>query len=336
MKSPAKLILQLKQIKMNIVKAFKEIQTDLIESSDVCLTTCIGATNWTMRTADFPIVFLDEAGQCDEPTSLIPLMKGSRQLVMIGDHKQLPSVVSSNTARMEGLNISLFERLMRQEGKSLLKRRHFACRSSNPLPIGTQSVLLDTQYRMLPTISAFPNKQFYNHSIRDHFERRQTESRLLAKPVTFIHHENPEVRVNLSTMNDGEANIIMQLIAQLSAEGHSDLSKIGVISTYAAQSNLLQKKAKQLLGDNAYKLEIATVDGFQGREMDIVILSTVRSNSNGSIGFLSDARRLNVAITRARERLFVVGNAHTLSRINVWHKETHVFANYVDWLRKVT
>ena len=104
---------------MNIVKIFKQIQTDLIESSDVCLTTCIGATEWTMRTADFPIVFLDEAGQCDEPTSLVPLMKGSRHLVLIGDHKQLPSVASSQIARSEKLNTSLFERLVHQKSQSI-------------------------------------------------------------------------------------------------------------------------------------------------------------------------------------------------------------------------
>ena len=102
---------------MAIVAIFKEIQSDLIESSDVCLSTCIGANAWEMATADFPVVFVDEAGQCDEPSNLVPLMKGARHVVLIGDHKQLPSVVSSEVARTENLNMSLFERLMLQRSK---------------------------------------------------------------------------------------------------------------------------------------------------------------------------------------------------------------------------
>ena len=102
---------------MAIVAIFKEIQSDLIESSDVCLATCIGSNSWDLATADFPIVFVDEAGQCDEPSSLVPLTKGARHVVLIGDHKQLPSVVSSETARQENLNMSMFERLMLQQSE---------------------------------------------------------------------------------------------------------------------------------------------------------------------------------------------------------------------------
>lgn len=97
-----------------IIAIFKDMQSDLIESSDVCLSTCIGATAWEMQTADFPIVLIDEAGQCDEPTSLVPLMKGSQHLVLVGDHKQLPSVVTNPESSNENLNTSLFERLMLQ------------------------------------------------------------------------------------------------------------------------------------------------------------------------------------------------------------------------------
>ena len=188
---------------------------------------------------------------------------------------------------------------------------------------------------MLPTISAFPNKQFYENTIQDHMERQQSESRLSEKPVSFIHHDGPEKRAGLSTINSSEADIVMELILQLLNEGKRDLRSIGVISAYAAQTILLKNKAIQLLGDDAQKLEVATVDGFQGREMDVIILSTVRSNPSGSIGFLSDARRLNVALTRAQEKLFVVGNAFTLSRRSIWQKKTHVFADYMHWLQKV-
>ena len=99
---------------MTYIKTLRRVHADLIASSDVCLATCLSASSWEMGTADFPIVFVDEAGQCDEPTTLIPLMKGARHVVLIGDHKQLPSVCSSDEARSEGLNSSLFERFKRQ------------------------------------------------------------------------------------------------------------------------------------------------------------------------------------------------------------------------------
>lgn len=113
---------RLARARMRIVQIHKQMQSDLIESSDVCLSTCIGATSWTMATADFPIVFIDEAGQCDEPTSLVPLMKGARHVVLIGDHKQLPSVANSDVVRRENLNMSMFERLMYGSSKSHTSR----------------------------------------------------------------------------------------------------------------------------------------------------------------------------------------------------------------------
>lgn len=105
---------RLKTVQIAILGVFKEMQSDLIESSDVCLSTCIGSSAWALQTADFPVVVIDEAGQCDEPTSLVPLMKGARHLTLIGDHKQLPSVVANPECRAESLNTSMFERLMLQ------------------------------------------------------------------------------------------------------------------------------------------------------------------------------------------------------------------------------
>lgn len=153
-------------------------------------------------------------------------------------------------------------------------------------------------------------------------------------PVQFVHHESAESKAGLSIMNEGEADVIMQLVQDSLDEGRA-LSDIGIISAYAAQTILLRKRAAATFGEDAQDLEIATVDGFQGREKVTIILSTVRSNKTGSIGFLSDARRLNVALTRARDQLYVVGNAHTLSRINIWDHKAHIFADYVQWAMKV-
>jgi hypothetical protein len=153
--------------------------------------------------------------------------------------------------------------------------------------------------------------------------------------VLFIHHANFEVRVGQSLANPREADIIMQLVQDQRAAGRA-LEDIGIISAYLAQANLLAQKARTIFGDEAAKLEIHTVDGFQGRDKPTIIISTVRSNSNAAIGFLKDERRLNVALTRAEDRLFVVGNRNTLGYVNPWTRQGHIFSKYVDWAAKVS
>ena len=193
---------------------------------------------------------------------------------------------------------------------------------------------------MYPTISAFPNKSFYHGTIRDDDDRAMAEHASDHNAVSFIHHDGPEQRVQLSLANQQECEIILQLVQNVVA-GTMDglaprpLSSIGIISAYAAQTMKLREKAKAVFGKDANDLEIATVDGFQGREKDVIFLSTVRSNNAGNIGFLSDPRRLNVALTRAKYMLTVVGNAHTLSRMSAW-SGSHVFADYVKWAREVS
>ncbi|KAK9900225.1 P-loop containing nucleoside triphosphate hydrolase protein [Cystobasidium minutum MCA 4210] len=321
---------ELECLEQDIIKAhtkylstLRKVHADLIASADVCLTTCMSASGYEMGTADFPIVFIDEAGQCDEPTALIPLMKGARHAVLVGDHKQLPSVCSSDEARSEGLNSSLFERFKRQ-----------AC---------VPSIQLDVQYRMLPEISAFPNKHFYAGNIKDSAERKtSTQAQPQHQPVVFFHHTHPETRAGSSTANPQEVDAIIRLLLNVQQEESKQgrdyrdaFSNLGIISMYAAQTNLIRIKARAALGED-HGIEIHTVDGFQGRDKDTVIISTVRSNPGGYVGFLSDPRRLNVALTRVRNSLYVFGNANTLSANRYWDKKDNILARYIEWVREVS
>jgi superfamily I DNA and/or RNA helicase len=189
---------------------------------------------------------------------------------------------------------------------------------------------------MLPQISRFPNEAFYGGRLRDKpFNDRSAESLVLrsrfladpTKPVAFIDHTSSESRTGLggSIANVDEVAVIRELVADLLRNnGALDGSDIGVISPYAAQVNLIKRRlAREVQADlvdlpparqaQGAFVETATVDGFQGREKEVIILSTVRANKDKTIGFLDDPRRLNVALTRAKRALFVIGDASTLS-----------------------
>lgn len=194
---------------------------------------------------------------------------------------------------------------------------------------------------MLPDISAFPNEQYYGGSIRDSEERQMSgKARADQTAVTFFHHTHRETSVGHSTANEEEADGIIRLLSAIKSERvqagvstEKALSHVGVIVMYGAQTTLITDKAKEVFGPN-HGIEIHTVDGFQGRDKDTIIISTVRSNTSGKTGFLKDARRLNVALTRARNQLYVFGNATTLNATD-WQGYPTDPSKYIQWLRKV-
>jgi superfamily I DNA and/or RNA helicase len=198
---------------------------------------------------------------------------------------------------------------------------------------------------MLPQISRFPNAAFYGGLLRDRPIREREASSLVlrssfladpTKPVAFVGHSSTERRTGGagSIANEDEATVVCALVADLLRKnGALDGADIGVISPYAAQVGTIKRRLTRELQVDMSDLppvrqaqgafvEVATVDGFQGREKDVIILSTVRANKEGSIGFLDDPRRLNVALTRARRALFVVGDVSTLAeaRASRWEK----------------
>lgn len=247
-------------------------------------------------------------------------MKGSSHLSIIGDHKQLAPIITSEEAHKKGLGVSLFERLIEHSN--------------------VPSIMLDIQYRMHPELSDIPNTIFYNSQLVD--GSRNPDGSLLesysppltsfTKPssaLSFINHEYTESKEGESTFNEGECQVILSLILDLLAcNPQLKGNEIGIISPYIAQTiellRLLNRDAEwsqqfiQKLGQERLKdlseIEVKTVDGFEGREKSVIILSLTRSNEGGFIGFLDDPRRANVGLTRAKRCLLVVGNSQTLEK----------------------
>ncbi|KAF8621479.1 hypothetical protein AX15_007769 [Amanita polypyramis BW_CC] len=302
----------------------QEMLQDIVRKADVICTTCVTSACAALNVIDFPVVFLDEASMSTEPASMIPLTKGSRHVALIGDHKQLPPVIQSREALDRGLGLSLFERLTRE----------------GVVP----SLMLDVQYRMHPGISRFPSAEFYDLSLIDGTidvfgnvhprlyppnsqHLRENETTGLRPSMIFLDHAGIESLKDRSRVNHNEAHIVVSIVEDLLLNNQELRGNdIGIIAPYVAQVSLLtrllkrearyQKRFIEVLGDfRAMQLadvEIKTVDGFEGREKEAIIFSTVRNNSGGHIGFLADRRRLNVGLTRAKRGLFVVGSIATL------------------------
>ncbi|MDB4614582.1 AAA domain-containing protein, partial [bacterium] len=274
------------------------IEQVLDESKVVCATITFDEDMLGDR--HFDLVVIDEACQSTEPGCWIPIKRGER-LVLAGDHCQLPPTVLSKKAAGEGFAVSMMERLVKEHGDGISRR-------------------LDVQYRMNTDIMQFSSEQFYDggliadDSVATHLLKdlpTVDENLLTQTPVTFIDSagagwdENLEEN-GLSKMNPFEATLIVKKATELIEAGLRP-ADIAVIAPYAAQVRLIRDQCR------FRDLEIDTVDGFQGREKEAVLISLVRSNAEGEIGFLADARRMNVALTRARRKLIVIGDSATMS-----------------------
>ncbi|KAG1852645.1 P-loop containing nucleoside triphosphate hydrolase protein [Suillus tomentosus] len=292
---------QLLALRAKLYALHQEMLNDITAAADVICTTCITSASAALNILDFPVVFLDEASMSTEPASLIPLMRGSRHVALIGDHKQLPPVIASREAQLNGLGISLFERLT-EEGEFY----DFA------LQDGTVDSAGNIHPMLLPPLSS--------HLEQDVLTGHRPS-------VVFIDHGGAETSKDRSTVNWNEAHIVCSIVEDLLLQNENLLgANIGVIAPYAAQISLLnrllntdakyRKRFASTLGDHRMmqlsSIEVKTVDGFEGREKDVIIFSTVRNNASGYIGFLADRRRLNVGLTRAKRGLFVVGSISTL------------------------
>jgi ATP-dependent RNA/DNA helicase IGHMBP2 len=298
------------------------ILNEQFEKAQVIACTPVVSSNRMMRNRQFTTVFIDEAAQALEPMAWIPITRSNR-VVFAGDHFQLPPTVKSKKAEEEGLKETLFEQCMH---------------------IPNVSVMLNTQYRMNEQIMNFSNNKFYKGnliadvSVRDTVLSKDANDYLINTPVDFIdtagcgYNEilNPE---SLSNSNPEEAQLLIKHL-KLVLEQFENSNKtgkritIGVISPYKEQvqhlTNLIAED-EQLIN---YKSQIAvkTIDGFQGQERDIIYISLVRSNDNKEIGFLSDIRRMNVALTRAKTKLVVIGDSATLAN-HPFYKD---FLDYVE------
>ena len=269
----------------------KRMIKDIIDKSDVILSTNSSAALEEISQVKFDVAIIDEASQTTIPSVLIPIAKAHR-FILAGDHKQLPPTIISD--RAWELEKTMFE--------ELIKIYPF------------KSQLLNIQYRMNPLLMKFPNEEFYDGdlksdtsvsdiSINDIINSSKKEKSLLFIDTSNAdHNEEKHLKDSKSIINRLEAKISVKVAEEYINAGVSE-DDIGIISPYADQVNLIKDMTS---------LEVKSVDGFQGREKEIIIISTVRSNDGGNIGFLSDLRRLNVAITRAKRKLIIIGNIMTL------------------------
>ncbi|KAK7300608.1 hypothetical protein RJT34_11456 [Clitoria ternatea] len=261
-------------------------------------------------------VAIDEAAMLKECESAIPLqLPGLCHCILIGDEKQLPALVMSKIAEKALFGRSLFERLV---------------------SLGRKKLMLDVQYRMHPSISLFPCKEFYDDklsnapNVKESCYTKQFLEGEIYGPYSFINIAKGKEqlgRCGRSSKNMVEVAVVSEIIASLrkALMGTRKKVSIGIISPYNAQVYEIQEKLKQYTSasgqDQNLSISIRSVDGFQGGEEDIIIFSAVRSNGSGKVGFLSNTQRANVALTRARYCLWILGNAATLMNSDsVWKK----------------
>ncbi|CAN5462194.1 AAA domain-containing protein [soil metagenome] len=269
----------------------------------VVCATLTGLDEQLLGDHQFDLCVIDEAAQSTEPVCWIPL-RYSQRLVLAGDHCQLPPTIVSPQAAAEGLAVSLLERLMEPTAAPEISRQ------------------LTVQHRMHEQIMNFSSERFYVGTLLAH---ATVQTHLLCElpgvqptaltetPVHFIDTAGADYQETLeaeggSRYNAEEANLVQRKVDELRAAGVA-ATDIAVISPYAAQVRLLRE---QLATQLEAGLEIGSIDGFQGREQEAVIISLVRSNPDGEIGFLADTRRMNVALTRARRKLIVIGDSATI------------------------
>ncbi|WP_316829502.1 AAA domain-containing protein [Pedobacter aquatilis] len=304
------------KIGREIENAEKYIMDNLFANAQIITATLVGSNHYTVKGLTYGTVVVDEAGQALEPACWIPLLKAEK-IVLAGDHFQLSPTIKSNEAAKNGLSTTLLEKTATLHPDNV--------------------VLLNEQYRMHKEIMGYSSQVFYQAKLK---ANATVENHLLFendKPLMFIDTAGcgfDEKADGTSTINPEEATFLLNhlhsLIKSLTDNNVSPFPSIGVISPYKQQVYLLKEL---MLSDPelmlyADKISINTIDSFQGQERDIIYISLTRSNSDGNIGFLSDTRRMNVAMTRAKKKLVVIGDGVTMSK-DVFYNE---FMKYAEKL----
>lgn len=282
----------------------------LLKTADVVCCTCVGAGDKRLADVNFRTVLIDESTQASEPECLIPIVHGAKQVILVGDHQQLGPVILDKKAGDAGLKQSLFERLV---------------------VLGHIPIRLEVQYRMNPCLSEFSSNMFYEGSLQNGVtkEQRQIPDSTFPWPVIdtpmmfWANFGREEISGSgTSFLNRIEAMNCERVITRLFRDGIQP-DQIGVITPYEGQRAYVVQYM-QMNGsmdkDLYMDLEVASVDAFQGREKDFIILSCVRANDQQNIGFLSDPRRMNVALTRAKYGVVILGNPRALSKNQLWNQ----------------
>lgn len=293
-----------RNIMKQVEKTEQYIIDDLLTKAQVITATLVGANHYTVKHLTYHTVVIDEAGQALEPACWIPILK-AQKVVLAGDHCQLSPTVKSSEAARNGLSTTLLEK----------------CVALHPEAV----VLLEEQYRMNEMIMGYSSSIFYQDKLKAHGSVAQHVLFSEDKPLAFVDTAGcgfEEKSEGTSTTNPDEAAFLYKhlnlLVAELrSRYGEHELPDIAIISPYKQQIQVLKEQllhSPELL-NYGNRISVNTIDSFQGQERDIVYISMTRSNSENNIGFLSDIRRMNVAMTRARKKLVVIGDSATLSQL---------------------
>lgn len=301
------------KILKEVEKSEEYIIESLFEKVQVITATLVGSNHYTVQKLNYQAVVIDEAGQALEPACWIPILKAEK-VIMAGDHCQLPPTIKSQEAAKAGLSKTLLEKQIQ----------------TNPDSV----TLLETQYRMNEQIMQYSSEVFYENklvaadSVKNHLVFENDLS------VEFIDTAGCSFNEKLegtSSTNPEEANLLIKYLGIYINNNSIDKNvTIAVISPYKKQVDYLKENIVNMPDYERFKLNIVvnTIDSFQGQERDIVCISMCRSNDKGDIGFLSDIRRMNVAMTRARKKLVIVGDSATLSKLTF-------YANFIEYSEKI-
>ena len=287
------------------------IRSELFGEARVSACTLVGSASSLLEGQRFNTLFIDEAAQALEAACWIPIRRVGR-VVLAGDHCQLPPTVKSIAALKAGLGRTLMERIVQQKPEVV--------------------TLLGVQYRMNEEIMRFSSDWFYGGQVQSAPQVRHRSILDFDVPMEWVESASEEwgeafVGETFGRINREEAHLTMAILHRyLNKIGRQRLLEeridIGIISPYRAQVQYLRQLVKRddQLKPLRHIISINTVDGFQGQERDIIIISLVRSNEQGQIGFLRDLRRMNVAITRARMKLIIMGDSETMTKHPFYHK----------------
>lgn len=296
---------KMERLKSRATELEIRINAELFGEARVIASTLTGSANRLLSGQKFGTLFIDEAAQALEPACWIAIRRASR-VILAGDHCQLPPTVKSIAALRGGLGTTLMERIVRQKPETV--------------------TLLKTQYRMNERIMRFSSDWFYGSMVEAAPQIKYRGILDLDNPMMWVDTSGVDgkeefVGESFGRINRAEADLTLSMLEEyFNKIGKQrildECIDVGIISPYRAQVQLLRRliRKKEFFKPYRSLISVNTVDGFQGQERDIIVISLVRANADGQIGFLSDLRRMNVAITRARMKLIILGDVATMTR----------------------
>eukprot|EP00331_Platyophrya_macrostoma_P033955 CAMPEP_0176442670 /NCGR_PEP_ID=MMETSP0127-20121128/21962_1 /TAXON_ID=938130 /ORGANISM="Platyophrya macrostoma, Strain WH" /LENGTH=301 /DNA_ID=CAMNT_0017827745 /DNA_START=179 /DNA_END=1084 /DNA_ORIENTATION=- len=279
--------------------------------TDVVCCTLYSSAHQLLKDFNFPFVVVDEASTALEPATLLAFAQTPAKIILVGDHMQLGPILKSEKAKLNQADVSLFERLIKIKNVK-----------------SVASTVLNLQYRMVPGLMEYPSNTFYEGVIRAG-RKLQPESWIKWPnpdvPVIFANVEGTEESDGKSCQNSGEANSVVELILILLNKGVNE-ENIGVITPYVKQKSLILSVLRK---KGLKNIDVESVNAFQGREKDYIIMTTTRTDSSRITSFLDDPKRLNVSLTRAKLGLWILGDQEFLKNLPNWN-------NYLKYLKSKT